>query len=163
MAEHFDRALNGADLVGPAFGTLVFIALMSVVSEPARQRFNAIFVAGAGAAYLNGGLGAWEFVYIGIATLIAYQGLSCYRYIAVAWFFHAGWDAIHHLYASPIWPWMPTSSAGCAVFDTVIGLWFFMNAPPIIKRFIRQPIDRPGRGLPAEMVDDSPGGSSARP
>jgi Family of unknown function (DUF6010) len=57
---------------------------MSMVTEPARQRFNAIFVAGAGAAYLNGGLGAWEFVYIGIATLIAYKGLSCYRYIGLA-------------------------------------------------------------------------------
>jgi Family of unknown function (DUF6010) len=90
MAEHFDRALDAADLIGPAFGALVFIALMSAAPEPARQRFNAIFVAGAGAAYLNGGLGAWESVYIGIATLIAYKGLSCYRHIGLAWFFHAG-------------------------------------------------------------------------
>ena len=71
MAEHLDRTLNAADLIGPAFGALVFIALMSMVSEPARQRFNAILVAGAGAAYLNGGLGGWEFAYIGIATVIA--------------------------------------------------------------------------------------------
>jgi hypothetical protein len=162
MAEHLDRTLNAADLIGPAFGALVFIALMSMVSEPARQRFNAILVAGAGAAYLNGGLGGWEFAYIGIATVIAYQGLSSYRYIGLAWFFHAGWDAIHHLYASPIWPWMPTSSAGCAAFDTVIGLWFFANAPPIIKRFTRQPIDRQGGGLPAEMAEDGPRRSNTR-
>jgi hypothetical protein len=162
MAEHFDRALDATDLIGPVFGALVFIALMSVVPEPVRQRFNAIFVAGAGAAYLNGGLGAWEFVYIAIATLIAYLGLSCYRYIGLAWFFHAGWDAIHHLYARPIWPWMPTSSAGCAVFDTVIGFWFFMNAPPVMKLFTRAPLDRPDGGLRADIVEDSPRDSSTR-
>jgi hypothetical protein len=100
MAEHFDRALDAADLIGPAFGALVFIALMSVVPEPARQRFNAIFVAGAGAAYSTAD--SEGVVYIGIATLIAYQGLSRYRYIGLAWFFHAGWDVIHHLNASPI-------------------------------------------------------------
>jgi hypothetical protein len=160
MAEHFDRALDAADLIGPVFGALVFIAVMSAVPEPARQRFNAILVAGAGAAYLNGGLGGWEFVYIGIATLIAYQGLSCCRYIGLAWFFHAGWDAIHHLYASPIWPWMPTSSAGCAVFDIVIGCWFFMNAPPVTKLFTRSPIERPDGGLRANIVEDGPRDSS---
>jgi hypothetical protein len=162
MAEHFDRALDAADLIGPVFGALVFIALMSVVPEPTRQRFNAIFVAGAGVAYLNGGLGGWEFVYIAIATLIAYQGLSRYRYTGLAWFFHAGWDAIHHLYASPIWPWMPTSSAGCAVFDTVIGCWFFINAPPVVKLFTPPPIERPDGGLQADIVEDSPRDSSSR-
>jgi hypothetical protein len=162
MAEHFDRALDAADLIGPVFGALAFIALMSVVPEPARQRFNAIFVAGAGAAYLNGGLGGWEFVNIGIATLIAYLGLSCYRYIGLAWFFHAGWDAIHHLYARAIWPWMLTSSAGCAVFDTVIGFWLLMNAPPVMKLFTRPPIDRPDGGLRADIVEDSPRESGTR-
>ena len=156
MAQHADRALDAGDIIGPAFGALIFMALMSVVPEPARQRFNAIFVAGAGAAYLNGGLGAWEFVYIAIATLIAYKGLSSYKYIGLAWFFHAGWDAIHHVYATPIWPWMPTSSAGCAVFDVVIGLWFFMNAPSITKRFTRQPVDGSSGGLRTNIVKDGP-------
>src|SRR5215475_950225 len=142
--EPLPREITWFYVLVPALNALAFIAIMSLVREPARQRFNAIFVAGAGAAYLNGGLGLWEFVYIGIATLIAYQGLSCYRYIGLAWFFHTGWDAIHHLYASPIWPWMPTSSAGCAAFDTVIGLWLFMNAPPVITRFTRQAIDPSG-------------------
>jgi hypothetical protein len=82
----------------------------------------------AGVAYLNGGLGAWEFVYIGIATLIAYKGPSCYRYIGLAWFFHAGGCDPPSI--CEIWPSMPTSSAGCAVFDTVIGLWFLMMPRP---------------------------------
>jgi hypothetical protein len=161
MAEHFDRALDAADLIGPAFGALVFIALMSVVPEPARQRFNAIFVAGAGAAYSTAD--SEGVVYIGIATLIAYQGLSRYRYIGLAWFFHAGWDVIHHLYASPIWPWMPTSSAGCAVFDTVIGCWFFMNAPPVMKLFTRPPGRPAGWRIACRtLVEDTPRDSSTR-
>jgi hypothetical protein len=110
-------------------GALVFILLMSALKEPTRQKFNAILVAGAGAAYLNGGLGLWELVYVAVATVVAYQGLRSYRFIALAWWMHAGWDAVHHLYATPIWPWSPTSSAGCAVLDSLIAVWFFLGAP----------------------------------
>jgi hypothetical protein len=129
MAEHLVPAVQPADLIGAAVAALVFIALMSRVPEPARQRFNAILVAGAGAAYLNGGLGAWEFVYLAAATFVAYRGLDAYRWIGVGWLMHTGWDLVHHLVATPIWPWLPASSAGCAVFDTVIALWFFAGAP----------------------------------
>lgn len=129
MIEHIVPTVQAADLLGPAVAALVFIGVMSCVPEPARQRFNAILVAGAGAAYLNGGLGAWEFVYLGLATFVAYGGLSSYRWIGVAWLMHTTWDLVHHLYATPIWPWLPTSSVGCAVFDAVIALWFFAGAP----------------------------------
>jgi Family of unknown function (DUF6010) len=67
--------------------------------------------------------------YLIVATPIAYKGLNSYRYIAIGWWMHACWDVLHHLYATPIWPWNPTSSAGCAVFDTVIAVWFVMGAP----------------------------------
>jgi hypothetical protein len=38
----------------------VFILLCSLIREPDRQRFSALMISGAGAAYLGGGLGAWE-------------------------------------------------------------------------------------------------------
>lgn len=146
MHEHLIPQLHTMDLVGPALGALVFVLIMSFVSEPARQRFNAILVAGAGAAYLNGGLGAWEFVYIAIATVVAYKGLSSYLYIGLGWLLHTCWDVIHHLYATPIWPWKPTSSAGCAVFDVIIAVWFLMRAPSPFHSSLRleSETDRPG-------------------
>lgn len=119
------------DLVGPAIGSVVFVFLMSLVREPARQNFNAILVAGAGAAYLNGGLGLWEFPFIAVATAAAYLGLRSHRFIGVAWLLHTCWDVVHHLYGNPIWPWQPSSSAGCAVFDAGIAIWFLAGAPSV--------------------------------
>jgi hypothetical protein len=123
--------LQAPDLVGPFVAALVFVLAMSRLREPVRQRFNAILVAGASAAYLNGGLGMWELVYPALGAVVAYRGLSDYRWIGVGWWLHTGWDVLHHLYGRPIWEWMPTSSAGCAVFDVVIGMWFFAGAPTI--------------------------------
>jgi len=132
--DHIVPELSAVNLIAPAIAALVFIALMSLVREPARRNFNAILVAGAGAAYLNGGLGLWEFPYIALATIVAYKGLSAYRYIGIAWLMHTCWDIVHHLYATPIWPWQPTSSAGCAVFDAVIAMWFLAGAPAVLRR-----------------------------
>jgi hypothetical protein len=132
--DHIVPELSAVNLIAPAIAALVFIALMSPVREPARRNFNAILVAGAGAAYLNGGLGLWEFPYIALATFVAYKGLSAYRYIGIAWLMHTSWDIVHHLYATPIWPWQPTSSAGCAVFDAMIAIWFLAGAPAVLRR-----------------------------
>src|SRR5687767_4286470 len=88
----------------------VIILLMSLLPEPARQRFNAIFVAGAGAAYLNGGLGGWEFAFTALATYVAYRGLDSYRFIALGWILHTLWDVAHHQWGHPIVFFMPTSS-----------------------------------------------------
>ena len=41
-------------VIGPVLNAIAFVLAMSLVREPARQHFNAILVAGAGAAYLNG-------------------------------------------------------------------------------------------------------------
>ena len=92
-------------VLGPALNAIAFVLAMSLVREPARQQFNAILVAGAGAAYLNGGLGFWEYPFIAVATAAAYLGLRSYRWIGVAWLLHTGWDVVHHLYGNPIWPW----------------------------------------------------------
>ena len=48
-------------VVGPIVVALVYISLCSLFEEPNRRNFNAIMIAGAGAAYLNGGFGVWEF------------------------------------------------------------------------------------------------------
>jgi hypothetical protein len=48
-------------VVGPIIVARVYISPCSLFKEPNRQNFNAIMMAGAGAAYLNGGFGIWEF------------------------------------------------------------------------------------------------------
>lgn len=134
MKEHIPKELpmiGTMDIIGPIIGALIFIILMSRLTEPNRQQFNAILVAGAGAAYFNAGLGSWEYAYTVVATIVAYLGLYNYRFIALAWIMHTCWDMVHHLFATPIWPWMPLSSLGCAIFDAVIAVWFFYGARTI--------------------------------
>lgn len=120
------------DIVGPILGGLAFVLLMARIPEPARTRFNAIFVAGAGAAYLSGGgFGPAELPYVAVATFVAYRGLNDPRWIGVAWLMHTGWDVAHHLWGNPLWPFMPQSSFGCAITDAVIAAWFLLGAPSL--------------------------------
>ena len=118
-----------ADYLGPAIAAIVFIVVMSLVKEPARRNFNAIVVAGAGGVYLSGGFGPWELLYPPIAAVMAYLGLRSHRFIGIAWLMHAAWDVVHHFFGNPIWPFMPTSSFGCLIFDTTIAIWFLAGAP----------------------------------
>jgi hypothetical protein len=122
------------DYVGPAIGAGVFVLVMSLVREPERRTFNAILVAGASGVYMSGGFGVWELVYPVIVTPIAYLGLRSYRLIGLAWLMHAAWDLPHHLWGRPIWPFMPTSSFGCVIFDTLIAIWFLAGAPSLMAR-----------------------------
>lgn len=122
------------DVIGAIVVALVFVSSMSLVPEPARQRFNAVFVAGAGSTYMSGGFGAWEVVLPIVVTALAYRGLSSYRFIGLAWLAHAGWDVLQHLYGAPILAFAPTSSAGCAICDPLLALWFFAGAPPVFRR-----------------------------
>ena len=122
------------DVVGPLLGAIGFVAGMSLVREPARREVNTILVAGAAGAYLNGGFGAWELVYPALGLVLAYRALRSYRYLGIAWLAHSGWDALHHLYGDPIWPFMATSSFGCLVFDAAIATWFLADAPTFVRR-----------------------------
>jgi hypothetical protein len=131
MDPHASRSLTLPDVLAPFIVAAVVIALMSLLREPARRRFNAIFVAGAGSAYLSGGLGLWEFAFAAIACYAAYRGLESYHWIGAAWLLHTAWDVVHHLYGNPIIPFSPTSSAGCAITDTLLAVWFFRGAPTI--------------------------------
>ena len=123
--------LSMVELVGPALAALLFIAAMSAWPDPGRRQFNAILVAGAGAAYLGSGLGPWELAYVPLATFVAYRGLANCTWIGVAWFMHTAWDVVHHHVGTPIWPFMASSSAGCAIFDAVIGCWFIAGMPAL--------------------------------
>ncbi len=129
--------VNGIAAAGIA---LVYIAISSLIKEPARQKYNAIFLAGAGAAYLSGGLGAWEFAFCMVMTLIAFKGLENYTFIGIGWLMHSGWDIMHHLYGNPIVSLSPSSSAGCAVCDSILAIWFFVKAPSIGKFFKQKEI-----------------------
>ncbi len=128
--------LGPVDVVGPILVSGVLILLASLVPESKRRELMAIVVAGAGAVYLNNGLGPWEFVYLALATYVAYLGLRSYRWIAVAWLMHTGWDLVHHFYGEPIWSFAPTSSFGCAVCDAFLAYWFWRGAktPAALRR-----------------------------
>src|SRR5262245_5190372 len=117
---HSPPPLHVMDYVGPALGAVVFVLVMSQVKEPVRQRLNAILVAGASGVYLSGGLGPWELLYPAMAVPVVYLGLRWYPFIGIGWIMHSGWDLVHHRYGNPIWPFMPTSSFGCMIFDALI-------------------------------------------
>ena len=51
----------------------------------------------------------------------------------------------HHFYGHPIVFFAPRSSAGCAITDTLIALWFFAGAPRLYD-FVRRGATRPGEG-----------------
>ena len=125
------------DFVGPAIGALAFVVSMSLVSEPARRTINAMIVAGASGAYLSGGgFGIWEVVFPVVAMPIAYRGLRSYSFIGLVWLMHSAWDLVHHLWGNPIWPFMPTSSFGCLIFDSLIAVWFLAGAPSLAPWWI---------------------------
>ena len=110
---------------------LVFVAFWSLLPEPMRQKFNAVFVAGAGGAYVDSALGPADLVFAFAVSVAAYKGLSSYRWIAVAWAMHVVWDVVHHAVGDPILAFDPLSSFGCAFCDSVWVVWFWMGAPSI--------------------------------
>lgn len=140
------------DVLGPAIGAMLFVVIMSRVRQPARRTLNAMIVAGASGVYLGGGFGLWELVYPVVAMPVVYRALQSYRYIGVAWLMHAAWDLPHHLWGNPIWPFMPTSSFGCFVFDSIIAVWFLAGAPDHVRSaplLLTTPGARPAPKSPA--------------
>src|SRR5436853_7853912 len=112
--------LQVMDWIGPAIGAAVFVLIMSVVNTRVRLRLDAVPAAGAAGVYLSGGLGPWELLYPALVTPLLYFAIESFPLIGVAWLMHAAWDTVHHFYGNPIWPFMPTSSFGCLVFDCLI-------------------------------------------
>jgi hypothetical protein len=126
--------MTTTDVLGPAIGAGLFVLAMSLVREPSRRTLNAVIVAGASGVYLSGGFGIWELAYPVLVTPVVYRALQSYRYVGIAWLMHAAWDLPHHLWGHPIWPFMPTSSLGCVVFDSLIAVWFLAGAPALVRR-----------------------------
>ena len=142
MLIHEKPPLTIPEIISPAIVALVFIAACSLLKEPSRRNLSAIMIAGAGAAYLNGGLMGWEFVFCTIISALAFWGLRDYRFISLGWALHTAWDVVHHFYGNPIVPFVPASSAGCAICDSILALWYFRGAPSILpghSRFSQHP------------------------
>jgi len=134
MESHMIPSFHTPDAILAVAIAIAGIVLSSLIKEPHRRTVMAFVLAGAGAAYLSGGgLGKWEFAGLAI-TYCAYKGLHSYRFIGLGWILHAVWDLVHHYYGNPLLPFMPTSSAGCAITDAILAVWFFANAPSIFDR-----------------------------
>jgi hypothetical protein len=131
-----------AGWIAPALIACAYILLNSFISEPNRKSFNAIMVAGAGAAYLRGGgFGVWEVVFCALMVPVAFIGLRSYRFIGIGWLLRSGWDILHHLHGNPLLPFSATSSLGCAICDVILALWFFAGAPSIVEVTRRQRLE----------------------
>ncbi|MGK8489363.1 DUF6010 family protein [Nocardia asiatica] len=121
-----------ATYIAPVLIGILYALAMSLILEPQRRRFNAIMVAGAGAAYLSGGgFGGWEFAFTAVITYCAYRGLESWTFIGTAWLLHTAWDLLHHLKGNPIIPFAHDSSLGCAICDPVIAVWCFCGGPSL--------------------------------
>lgn len=133
MSPQAHLELTTTVLLPPFLVALALIGAMSLLREPSRQKFSAIFLAGAGSAYLSGGFGIFEFGFCAVITYLAYRGLENYRAIGFGWVLHTCWDIAHHYYGNPIVPFQPSSSIGCAVCDLGLAAWYFAQAPSIWK------------------------------
>ncbi|MFF8231053.1 DUF6010 family protein [Streptomyces caelestis] len=111
---------------------ILYALLMSLVREQHRRRLNAVMVAGAGAAYLSGGMGGWEFPFTALLTYVAFRGLESWTWIGIGRLPHTAWDVAHRVKGDPIIPFAHTSSLGCANCDPVIALWCLRGGPSLI-------------------------------
>lgn len=126
------RYRSGVAVIVPILTGIAFVLINGFIREPARQRFNVVFVGGAGAAYLSScAFGPWELLFTAAMTVCAYLGLKSYRWIGVAWLLHTGWDVLHAVVRRDLLPFAPHSSTGCAICDPVIALWCFGGGPSI--------------------------------
>jgi len=127
--------LTVVDYIAPAVAAAIFIGVMSLVPEPTRRRFNTVLVAGATGIYISGGgFGVWELAFPVVALPLAYLGLQSYHFIGLVWLMHSAWDVVHHRWGNPLWPFAPTSSFGCMIFDALIAVWFIAGAPSVLNR-----------------------------
>lgn len=128
---HSQNVFSFLHIVSALGVAVVWMAAFSLLREPMRHKLSAIMIAGAGAAYLSGGLGPWELVACAAFTAVAYKGLDDYRFIGLGWFMHTCWDLVHHFHGRPIIPFAPDSSAGCAICDLLLAVWYFVGARSI--------------------------------
>ena len=133
------------NIVAPVVVSAAFIGAMSLLRDDARLRLSALLIAGAGAVYFGAGFGWWEVAFSALLTWLAFKGWNDYRFIGFAWVLHIIWDILHHLYGRSILPFLPLSSAGCAICDSGIAVWYFLGARSV---WHRRSTLRPGAQLP---------------
>jgi Family of unknown function (DUF6010) len=131
MPAHVVPHLAALDWILPAVVAAAWIAFTSLFAEPRRTQVSAILLAGAAGAYFNGGFGLWEQAFAVALLYVAYRGLGSYRMIGIGWLMHAAWDVAHHFWGQPILAFSPPSSAGCAIADPLIAIWFLAGAPSL--------------------------------
>jgi Family of unknown function (DUF6010) len=141
LTEALIDAVPGPALVkvlAPIASALVYISRSSLLGEPARQNFNAVFLAGAGAAYLSGGLRR-----VGVRLHRPGYPLRLHGAVVVR-FCRRRMASAHRLgrvappLRDPIVPFAPDSSLGCAICDPVIALWLFAGAPSVYGALRRE-------------------------
>jgi hypothetical protein len=131
--------LAPANVIASVVVSGLFVAGMSAVREPNRKKLSALLISGAGAVYFGAGFGWWEVVFWALLAWLSFRGLEDYRYIGAGWVLHVVWDVLHHLYGRSILPFLPLSSAGCAITDTGIAIWYFLGARPLWRSRTREP------------------------
>jgi len=122
----------------PVVIALIWAGACSFIPEPHRRQFNAVFVGGAGAAYISGGsFGLGELAFTALMTVIAYIGLRSWAFVGIGWLLHTVWDVLHHRRGDPLIP--SDSSFGCAICDPVIAFWCFTGgrSPAELVQWLR--------------------------
>lgn len=125
MAELFNALLINA-VAAP-----VFIALVSLIKEPVRQRAMAVMVAMAGGLCATPPFAIGGFAVGALVAAAAYHGLRSYRFIGLGWLIHGAWDLVLHINGAGLMGLGTESTLGCAIFDPLVAVWFFFGAPSV--------------------------------
>ncbi len=118
-------------LVTNGIAALAFVAVVGLLKEPMRQKSMAIMVAMAGGIFAVPPYAIAGFAVGAVVAVMGYLGLRSYVFIGIGWLIHAGWDTVLHVNGHGLVGLGPASSLGCAIFDPMIALWFFMGAPTV--------------------------------
>ena len=110
-------------------GAILFATLVGALKEPVRQNAMAIMVGMAGGLFATPPHAELGFVVGSLIAVCAYFGLRSYKFIAIGWMLHAAWDTFRYSQGAGLVGQPPHASLGCAVFDPMIAVWFFLGAP----------------------------------
>jgi hypothetical protein len=138
-----DQVAQIMSVVGPIFVALDYISLCSLFGEPGRRNFNAIMIAGAGAAYSKGvsASGSSPLPPLSPSALSGGSGPTTGS-ASDGCYIPAGTCRITST-GNPIVPFVADSSFACAVCDPVIALWCFAQAPSVHDLLRRRKLEEP--------------------